>query len=607
MVEQLKTKVSARDAERIVTVTVDGKQVQVPGNTTILDACRKAGQNVPTLCYLRGINEIGSCRVCVVEVEGVDQLVASCNNYVLDGMSIKTNSPKVRLARRENVMLLLAQHDTTCTTCARGGNCKLAEVSNDLGIIDFPYKSILANTPWPHDFPLIRNNDKCIRCMRCIQICDKVQASHVWGITNRATHTLVDVAGGANIHDVDCTLCGQCITHCPTAALRERDDVMRVYDALADPDVTTIVQIAPSVRTSWAEHWGLSDDKATIEHMVAALRPMGFDYIVNTDFSADLTIMEEGTELLEHMHRNANGGSGFPMFTSCCPGWVRFVKAHYPELVDDVSTSKSPQQMFGAVVKSYYAEMLGIDPHKIFSLSIMPCVAKKAECAYPNMNDACGDPDVDCVLTVREVSRMLRADHVDVANLEPEPFDEPLGYGTGAGIIFGATGGVMEAALRTAYHIVTDKVPKDDMFDEVRGLKGWKEATFDMDGTKVRVAVASGLQNAKELCDAILSGEVSYDFVEVMACPGGCVGGGGQPIHDGEELAGARGKVLYGLDRVAKYRNSYENPDIVRCYEEYFGEPMSERAERLLHTDQHGWMMPAEWIRQAEEAPAAGE
>lgn len=285
------------------------------------------------------------------------------------------------------------------------------------------------------------------------------------------------------------------------------------------------------------------------------------------------------------------------MFTSCCPGWVRYVKAHYPELVDDLSTSKSPQQMFGAILKTYYADYLGLDPHKIFSVSIMPCVAKKAECAYPNMNDACGDPDVDVVLTVREVERLIRADHLDVANLEDAPFDDPLGTGTGAGAIFGATGGVMEAALRTAYHLVTGKTPVDDMFQAVRGLDGWKEATFDLDGTNVRVAVVSGLANAGKLCDAILAGTVHYDFVEVMACPGGCVGGGGQPIHDGDELAGSRGQELYGLDKVSQWRNSYENPSIVTCYREFLEEPLSARAEELLHTNHHAWSMPGELRR----------
>ena len=590
-----------------VTLSVDGKEVTVPTGTSILDACAKAGSPVPTLCYLRDLNEIGSCRVCVVELEGVDRLVAACNNEAREGMRVLTNSPKVRLARRENVMLLLSQHDAMCTTCVRSGNCSLQTVANDLGIVDFPYHSIFDTFSWPKDFPLIRNNNKCIKCMRCIQVCDRIQASHVWDITNRATHTQVNVVGGRDIRDVDCTLCGQCITHCPVGALRERDDVMRVWDALADPSVTTVVQIAPSVRTAWGEYWGMTNEEATVERLVSCLRSMGFDHIVNTDFSADLTIMEEGSELLRHMAENVDrakrGEQAYPMFTSCCPGWVRFVKAHHPSLVGDVSTSKSPQQMFGAVVKSYYAEILGLDPHKIFSLSIMPCVAKKAECAYPTMNDACGDPDVDCVLTVRELVRMLRADHVDPRDFEDGTFDDPLGTGTGAGIIFGATGGVMEAALRTAHYLVTGKAPKDDMFEDVRGLKGWKEATFDLAGTPVRVAVASGLANADALCQAIEAGEVDYDFVEVMACPGGCVGGGGQPIHDGEELAGQRGKVLYGLDRVANWRNSYENPDIKRCYEEYFVQPLSERAERLLHTDQRGWKMPSEWIREAEEAP----
>ena len=584
----------------MVKVTIDGREVEVEEHTSILDAAAKAGIRIPTLCYLKELNEIGSCRVCVVEVEGIDQLVAACNNYVLDGMVVRTNSPKVRTARRSNVELLLSQHDSECTSCVRSGNCTLQTLSNDLGIYSLPYEKHLPNTPWNQDFPLIRNNDKCIKCLRCIQVCDKVQASSVWDIANRAGHASVNVGGGRPIEESDCTVCGQCVTHCPTGALRERDDTDKVFDALADPDKVVIAQIAPSVRTAWGDAWGLPREKATVELLVSALRPMGFDYIVNTDFSADLTIMEEGSELLEKLsHPTENK---FPMFTSCCPGWVRFIKAHYPQLVDQVSTSKSPQGMFGAIVKSYYAEMLGVDPHKIFSVSIMPCLAKKAECALPTLNDACGDPDVDVVLTVREIDRMIRAEHTDVHALEESPFDEPLGIGTGAGIIFGATGGVMEAALRTAYHLATGEKPKDDMFEDVRGLKGWKEATFDMAGTKLKVAVASGLGNAKRLCDAIVAGTVQYDFVEVMACPGGCVGGGGQPIHDGEELAGVRGKVLYGLDKVAKYRNSYENPSIVKVYDEYLGKPLSEKAEHLLHTDQHGWEMPNEAARAAELA-----
>lgn len=584
----------------MVTVTIDDRTITVDEHTTILEAAKQAGIEIPTLCYLKDLNEIGSCRACIVEIEGIDQLVASCNNYVLDGMVIKTNSPKVRAARKANLEFLLSRHKTSCTSCVRSGNCTLQSLANDLNIYYLDYPEHYSKSRWDKTVPLIRENNKCIDCMRCVQICDKVQASHVWDVTSRSTHRAVNVAGGKAFADVDCTYCGQCITHCPTGALRERDDTDRVFKALADPEITTIVQIAPSVRTSWGDAFGLKADDDSLGKLVSALRPMGFDYIVNTDFSADLTIMEEGTELLGHMQREAQKAEAdrLPMFTSCCPGWVRFIKAHFPELIDHVSTSKSPQQMFGAIVKSYYAEMLGINPHKIFSVSIMPCVAKKAECDIEALNDACGDPDVDAVLTVREIVRMIRAEHVNVPQLEPSAFDEPLGVGTGAGIIFGATGGVMEAALRTAHHLVTGKAPKDEMFEEVRGLKGWKEADFDLDGTMVHVAVASGLANAERLCRAVLAGEVSYDFVEVMACPGGCVGGGGQPIHDGQELAGDRGKVLYGLDKIAQYRNSYENPSIIRVYKEYLGEPLSERAEELLHTDHYAWQMPGERLRQ---------
>ncbi|MBQ9058893.1 MAG: (2Fe-2S)-binding protein [Atopobiaceae bacterium] len=576
----------------MVNVTIDGRSISVPEHTTILEAAREAGIHIPTLCYLKELNEIGACRVCVVEIDGIDQLVAACNNYVLDGMVVRTATPKVLEARKTNVEFILTQHDSQCTSCGRSGNCNLQSVANDLGVLGLPYEKHLPGLPWDLSFPLIRNNDKCINCLRCLQVCDKVQASYVWDLGNRASHTNVNVAGGAPIRESSCALCGQCITHCPTAALRERDDTDAVWQALADPEVVTIVQIAPSVRTAWGDPWGLTGDEATVERLVSALRPLGFDYIINTDFSADLTIMEEGSELL---HRLSEGGDvAWPMFTSCCPGWVRFIKEHYPQLVDQVSTSKSPQQMFGAVVKSYYAEQLGVDPHKIFSVSIMPCLAKKHECALPSMRDACGDPDVDVVLTVREMDRMIRRAGVDVHALEDGAFDEPLGVGTGAGIIFGATGGVMEAALRTASYLATGSAPEEDVFADVRGLDGWKEATYDLGGTKLRVAVASGLGNAAKLCDALLAGEVAYDFVEVMACPGGCVGGGGQPIHDGMERQYELGQVLYGLDKVATYRNSYENPSIVKVYDEFFGEPLSERAEKLLHTDQHAWMMPAE-------------
>lgn len=585
----------------MVRLSIDGQELLVEEGTTILEAADALDIKIPTLCYLKDLNEIGSCRMCVVEVQGIDQLVAACNTEVLEGMVVRTNSPKVRRARKLNLELLLSRHDSLCTSCVRSGNCQLQKLTEDLNVYypDYLQRHIV-NSKWDKSQALIRTNSKCVGCMRCVQICDKVQDSHIWDLSARATHATVNVTGGRMFSEVDCTLCGQCITHCPTGALRERDDTDRVLDALADPEITTIVQIAPSIRTSWAEALGLDAAHADLGYLVSSLRKMGFDYVVNTDFSADLTIMEEGTELLGHLSKSATGG--YPMFTSCCPGWVRYVKAHYPELVDDVSTSKSPQQMFGAIVKTYYAQMLGLDPHKIFSVSIMPCVAKKAECSYDTMRDACGDPDVDCVLTTREVCRMVRADFVQPEKLAPSDFDQPLGIGTGGGIIFGATGGVMEAALRTTYHLVTGEAPKDDMFEDVRGLDGWKEATFAMGDSQVRVAVVSGLANAGKLCDAIISGKVHYDFVEVMACPGGCVGGGGQPIHEGQELAGARGQKLYGLDKKSQWRNSYENPSIVAVYRDFLGKPNSLLAEHLLHTDQHGWTMPSEAQRHQDEA-----
>ncbi len=571
----------------MVNLTIDGRAVSVAEGTSILDAAAAVGIKIPTLCYLKDLNEIGACRVCVVEIEGIDQLVAACNNTVLEGMVVRTNSPKVRAARRMNMELLLATHDSECTSCVRSGNCTLQSLAADLGITELPYEKRLMHDPWDKSFPLIRNNDKCINCLRCIQVCEKIQGLGVWDLANRATHTSVNVRGGMTIQESDCTLCGQCITHCPTGALRERDDTQKVFDALADPEKVVVVQIAPAVRAAWGESLGLPREEATVGRLVAALRQMGVDYVFDTDFSADLTIMEEGTELLHKLaHREENK---FPMFTSCCPGWVRYVKAVRPELTDQLSTAKSPGQMFGAVAKSYFAELKGIDPHKIFCVEIMPCTAKKHEVAIPVMNDACGDPDVDVSLTTREVDRMIRAEHIDATTLPEEEFDQPLGTATGAGVIFGATGGVMEAALRTAYHVVTGETPRPDAFSEIRGLDGWKEATFDLAGTPVRVAVVHGLANTAFLLDAIAEGAVEYDFVEVMACPGGCAGGGGQPIHDGEELAGVRGDVLWGLDRRAKLRNSYENPAIVAIYKDFLGEPNSELAEELLHTDHHAW------------------
>ena len=567
----------------MVKLMIDGNQIEVPENTTILEAAARTGIRIPTLCFLKDLNEIGACRVCVVEIEGYDKLFTACNNVVKEGMVIHTNSRKVRNVRKTNVELILSQHNVSCATCVRSGN---------LNIYDVP---MMKQIPFPKgskDFPLIRSYSKCIKCMRCIQVCDKIQGCGIWDVVNTGSRTTVDVAKVLRLEDSECALCGQCITHCPVGALRERDDTEKVFEALEDPEKIVVVQIAPAVRTAWGEELGLKPEFATVKRLAAALRRLGFDYIFDTNFSADLTIMEEGSEFLERLkHKDTEK---FPMFTSCCPGWVRYVKGHYPEFTNQLSTAKSPQQMFGAVAKSYYAKILGVDPSKIFSVSIMPCIAKKHECAIPVMNDAGGGQDVDVALTTREVVRMIRSSTIVPMSLKEEELDMPLGVGSGAGVIFGATGGVMEAALRSAYYLVTGQNPDPDAFRSVRGMEGWKEAEFDLAGSTIKVAVVSGLGNAGRLLKSLRQGKVSYDFVEVMACPGGCAGGGGQPIHDGYEMAEERVDILYGLDRVNNLRFSHENPSVIKCYEDYLGAPLSEKAHHLLHTDHHAWKMPEE-------------
>ena len=580
----------------MVNLTINKQHVCVPEGTTILEAARQIGIKIPTLCFLKEINEIGACRVCMVEIAGISRLVTACNTPVTEGMEVITNSARVREARKTNVELILSQHHTDCPTCVRSGNCSLQKIANDLNLVANEYPVRYAETKWTSTFPLVRDAGKCIKCMRCVQICDKVQSLNVWDVSNTGSRTTVDVSMGREIKMSDCSLCGQCITHCPTGALQERDDVSRIFDIhgdLSNPDKITVVQIAPAVRAAWGEEFGLSRDFATDKRMVAALRRMGFDYIFDTTFSADLTIMEEGSELLERLSHKED--YKWPMFTSCCPGWVRFLKSQYPEMTDQLSTAKSPQQMFGAVTKSYFAARLGVDPGSVTCISMMPCVAKKQEADLPTMYDNGingGIKDVDYVLTTREICRLIKSEQIDVASLPEEEFDSPLGEGSGAGVIFGATGGVMEAALRTSYSIVTDKNPKPDAFSNVRGMDGWKEAEFKLGGTVLKTAVASGLGNTRKLINALQKGDVSYDFVEIMACPGGCAGGGGQPIHDGKELAEQRSSKLYAMDQKNAVRFSHENEEVRELYHNYFGKPGSHLAHKLLHTDHNGWDMP---------------
>lgn len=571
----------------MVNLTINDQKIKISEDATILEAARKVGIEIPHLCYLEDINEIGACRVCVVEVEGIEKLVTACNTYVEQDMVVYTNSPRVREIRAINVQLILSDHDCKCATCSRSGNCSLQSIANDLGILEVPYEPVHEKTRWDKTFPLIRDASKCIKCMRCIQVCDKIQNLGVWNLAGSGYRTTVDVTGYSSIRDADCSLCGQCITHCPVGALRERNDIQKMFKALADPEMVTMVQIAPAVRTAWGEALGLYKEESTMGKLISALRQIGVDYIFDTNYAADLTIMEEGSEFLERFKNR--GSYEWPMFTSCCPGWLRFVKSQYPELIPNLSTAKSPQQMFGAMSKTYIAQKLGIDPDKIFSVSIMPCVSKKFECDVPQVSDAGHGKDVDLVLTTRELDRLIRADRIEVDRLPEGTYDDIFGEGSGAAVIFGTTGGVMEAALRSAYFLITGKNPKPEAFKRVRGIEGWKEAIFEIEGVAVRVAVVSGLGNTRELIEAILAGKVHYDFVEVMACPGGCSGGGGQPVHDGCEMAEERGRILYGLDSTAEIRFSHENSAVLKTYEEYLEKPLSHRAHELLHTDLSSW------------------
>lgn len=574
----------------MVNLTIDGISVSVEEGATIYQAAKQAGKKIPTLCNLEGVSHIGGCRVCVVEVEGEDRMCASCNVPVAEGMVVRTNTPAVIEARQRNVELLLSEHNTACTSCLRTDTCALRRVAADLNVnaplfVEEPPLSF-----WDETFPLQRDATKCIKCMRCLAVCEKVQHCAVWDFTGSGPRWKVTVKDGLDIKDAGCALCGQCITHCPTGALTARDDTAKVVAALKDPNVMTVIQVAPAVRSSWGEGIGLARELATPKRMAAAMRALGFDYVYDTDWAADLTIMEEGSELIEYIKE----GKKRPMFTSCCPGWVRFAKLHYPQFVPQLSTSKSPHQMQGACIKHVHAAEAEENGQSIFVLSLMPCVAKKYECDVPELATDAGR-DVDAVLTIREFDNMLRMFSIDCENLEETPFDDPLGQSTGAATIFGRTGGVMEAALRTAAKLLTgEEIDYNAVsWADATPEKPWIVKNYTLAGLDLSIAVASGLENTSKLLDALDAGEVQYDFVEIMACPGGCVNGGGQPIefNCNQELYKIRTQVLNDLDGADVLRRSHENPSIIKFYEDWAEKPLSETAEAWLHTEQGEWQI----------------
>lgn len=568
----------------MVTLTINGQTVQAPKNATILEAARSARIYIPTLCYHPELAPEGACRLCVVEASGARSLVASCVYPVAEGMVVKTNTPKVRAARKMVVELLLANHPKDCLSCQKSGDCELQKIAADLGLrkIRFEGGARKAHTIDGSNPCLVRDQEKCILCGRCIRVCRDVQGMNVYSFANRGFDTIVSTAFEQDLGNVACSYCGQCASVCPTGAIVERDDTEKVWDAINDPDKIVIVQTAPSVRVAIGEELGMEPGSIVTGKMVAALRHLGFDKVFDTDFSADLTIMEEGYEFLDRLQ---NGGL-LPMITSCSPGWVNMIELKYPELLDHLSTAKSPQQMFGAIAKTYYPEKAGIDPAKIVSVSVMPCTAKKAEAARPEMCDS-GYRDVDIVITTRELGRMIREAGIDFKNLTEENFDSPLGTGSGAGVIFGTTGGVMEAALRTVADVLAgENLPHVD-YEEVRGMEHTREAELEIAGKKIKIAVVHTLKSAMEMLERVKNGTADYQFIEVMACPGGCIGGGGQPVPVNAEIRKLRRKGLFDCDRANELRKSHENPEIIELYDTWLGKPLGEKAHNLLHTHYH--------------------
>ncbi|MBQ7549297.1 MAG: (2Fe-2S)-binding protein, partial [Clostridia bacterium] len=567
----------------MVNIKINGIPLSVPGGSTILEAARYAGIHIPTLCFLKEINEIGACRICVVEVKGARSLVASCVFPVNEGMEIFTNSERVREARKTTLQLILSTHNRSCLSCVRSGNCELQKLCKEYGVDDEGrFDGVTPDYAYDDSMVhMIRDNSKCILCRRCVAACNN-QAISVIGANARGFDTCITSPFERKIQEFSCISCGQCVASCPTGALREKDDTAKVFEAINDPDKYVVVQTAPAVRAGIGEEFGYPIGTNCEGKMAAALRRLGFDKVFDTNFGADLTIMEESNELIE---RITTGGT-LPMITSCSPGWIRYCEFYYPDMLDHLSTCKSPQQMFGATIKTWYAENMGIDPAKIVSVSVMPCTAKKFEIGRDDQN-AAGYPDVDISITTRELARMIRSAGISFNSLPDEAYDSPLGEGTGAAVIFGATGGVMEAALRTAVEKITGKKLDNVDFNEVRGMEGVKDATYSAGDLQVKVAVVSGTKNAKTIMDQVRNGTSDYQFIEIMACPGGCINGGGQPIVSGDtrnfvDYRALRASVLYNSDKEKENRKSHENEAIKRVYKEFFGAPGSHKAHEIL-------------------------
>ena len=577
----------------LVKLTIDGKKVEVPAGTTIYKAAKQLDIDIPILCYmdlkdLNIENKPGGCRICSVEVEGRRNLAPSCSTDVADGMVVRTNSMRVINARRTVMELILSDHPKDCLSCAKAGNCDLQDMAVLLGIREIPGQEYAEMSTYRLDTSpsIIRDLDKCIMCRRCETMCNDFQTVGALHAVNRGFEAVVAPAFEMNLEHSPCTYCGQCVAVCPTGALTEVDHTGKVIAALNDPTKTVVVQTAPAVRAALGEEFGMEPGTRVTGQMVTALKQLGFDYVFDTDFAADLTIMEEGTELLGRLKKHLEGDESvrLPILTSCCPGWVNFFEYNYPDLKDVPSTARSPQQMFGAIAKTYFADKIKVDRKDLVVISIMPCLAKKYECQREEFS-VDGNPDVDFSISTRELAHLIKQANMDLNKLEEDDFDSPMGESSGAAVIFGATGGVIEAATRTAYELQTGKTLEKVDFKQLRGMEGIRSATVDFDGLDINIGIAHGLGNARKLLDEVKAGKSKYHAIEVMACPGGCIGGGGQPLHHGDaSILQARTKAIYKEDELKVIRKSHENPYILKLYDEFLGEPLSEKAHELLHT-----------------------